>query len=170
VQDAVVDAVAPAQHGQGGEEIDVRRRHLVVVTVSRHGVEAAMGDRPARFVVFHVLDEIEGMGAEELGPVGMGHRARLAPGLRHFGKDVGLRDAEAHFVRQDAVHLRWHAGVDGGIAAGRGRRQHGTHLPDLRLARLHPAFEIAEQPPPVAPGNAVEDDEEEFALHRMVSP
>ena len=170
VQDAVVDAEAPGQHGQRREQVDVARRHLVLEVVAGHGVEAAMADRPARLVIFDVADQVERVAVEEFRPVGMGDRAGLAAGLGHLGKDVGLLDPEAVLVGQDAVHLRRHAGVDRGVAAGRCRRQHGAHLPDARLARLHPAFEIAHQPPPVAPRHAVEDDQQQLACERHDAP
>ena len=50
---------------------------------------------------------------------------------------------------------------------GVGKRGNDVLLPGHHRSGLHPAFEVAEQAPPVSPGYAVEDDEEELAFHRL---
>ena len=166
MQDAVVDRMALGQHGQRRKQVEIAGRHLVLVVVARHGVEAAMMDRPFRIVIFDVAHHVEGRALEENRPEGMGHGARPAAGHGDFGEDVRLLDAEQGFVRKHAMHLRRHAGVDRGIAGGGGRGQNRAHLPDAGFAGLHPAFQIAHQPSCVAPGLAVENDEQKFVAKR----
>ena len=125
-----------------------------------------MRDGPGRLVIFDVADRIERIAVEELRPVGMRHRACLAARLGDFRENVRLGDTLAELVRADAVDLRRDAGMDRGIAAGRGRRQHRAHAPFAGLARLDPAFQIAHERLPVPPRQAVEDDEQKLGAGR----
>ena len=166
MQHPVIQPVAQAERGQRREEVHVAGRHLVVVAIARHRVEPAVVDRGVvGFVEFDVPDQVEGMAVEEGRPEGMRDRARDAARAAHFRKDVGLVQVEDIAVAGAAMGLRAHPRVDRSIARGGRRRQYRPVPPDARLAAGDPAFEIAEEPPPVAPGHPVENDQQQLAVH-----
>src|SRR5690625_2688777 len=70
----------------------------------------------------------------------------------------------------NAMYLRRGAGMDRRVTWCRNRRENRAHGPDLRFARLHPAFEIAEQSPPVAERHPVNDNQKQLRLTGQVVP